>query len=71
MICVSCREAGRFNQAANAMLGTLADESATALLRKSAEETHKGCPGGTRCDCQHVVSRVLRIIPGLGEAGDC
>ena len=27
-------------------------------VRATAREHHRNCPGGTRCDCQHVVGMV-------------
>ena len=51
MICDPCQKAGAVNAIANRAV----PEAARSDYREFAHELHTLCPGGTRCDCQHLI----------------
>lgn len=60
MICRLCQKAGRKNAKANEL-----DREGRWLVvvnnvKAAARLLHTGCPGGTQCDCQHVVGMVVK-----------
>lgn len=62
MICSYCRYAGRQNR-----LNQQADSpNLTELIRTA----HSQCPGGNRCDCQHVIAGTSinrELVPELPQ----
>lgn len=51
MICPDCSEAG-------ILLAEIAPaELAGSPARVRVKQLHSKCPGGNKCDCQHVLSR--------------
>lgn len=51
MICLPCREAGEVNKALQSSNRPNLRETYKAMIQAK----HDMCPGGTWCDCQHVI----------------
>lgn len=55
MICGRCQIAGKFNTYLQSDL----EPAAKSAMKMYAMAFHRDCLGGSRCDCQHVVAKVL------------
>ncbi len=65
MICKSCSEAADLWSAMKSVKTETIMEAVEKIISgeygSRVEELHKACPGGTWCDCQHVIKRDATI----------